>query len=168
MDPNAMETFFIENISVSCAKGAVLRFYKLLVNAIWYSCVSKTSWLDVSSLRWISKSLSTLLVLITPTSVLVAVIWRILPGFRPSTTIASRTAKQTIKFVDRRGLFQVMINFSLSSFLYKNPIRVISRTVWWYFSTDYFYKNEWSKNSKNSTKVVSLAASDNIKSYEFI
>ena len=133
MDKNQMTTFFCAKLAMSCTKGAFLRSYKPVVKVIWDSCVSSISWLDVSLLCWIPKPLSTVLVIIIPTWVLVHLIWRILPGFRPSTTIASRTAKQTIKFVDRRGLFQVMINFSLSSFLYKNPIRVISRTVWWYF-----------------------------------
>ena len=123
---------FSANLAMSRTKGAVLNFHKLLVYGIWDSCVLSTSWINVRSLRWVSKPLSTLLVLRIPTRVLVAFIWRILPGFRYSTKIASRTSNQEIKFVERRGMFQVLINFSQSPFLYTNSIRVIFITVWWY------------------------------------
>ena len=43
MDPNAMAAFFGANLAMSCIKEAVLRFHKLLVNVLWYSCVSRTS-----------------------------------------------------------------------------------------------------------------------------
>ena len=117
-----------------CQRGG-FNISQILIKILWYSYVSRTSWIDVRSLRWIAKTLSTLLVIRLPAWVIVALIWRIMRGIRNSTMIASRTPKQVINFVKRTRLFQVLINLSLSSFLYKNPIRLVSRTVlsYWFY-----------------------------------
>ena len=83
-----------------------LIFHKLLFNLLWDSWLLRTSWIYVISLSWISKPLSTLLVLRIPTLLLVVLIWRILPDFRYSNAIASITPKQSMKFLERRRFYK--------------------------------------------------------------
>ena len=67
MDPNAMVEFFSTNLAMSCARGEFLRLHKLLVNTLWDSFVLRTSCINVSLLRQIAKTLSTLIILRIPT-----------------------------------------------------------------------------------------------------
>ena len=85
---------FSAKIAMNFTKGAVLRLQKIIINMLWGSCMSRISWLYVSSLHWISIPLSTLLTLIVPTRLLVTLIWRTMPGLRSNAKIASRTANR--------------------------------------------------------------------------